>query len=271
MPLPYAAAERVLNEVGVMHQADLGLLELIAWERKALVQYKHLDGAEARLAVVGQKAIITISTTIEDPYRRRFSIAHELGHLEMHRIQSSIALCTGEDIDDWRARRARANREQEANAFASALLLPERFFGPLCRQQEPSLDRIAELAKAFQVSLTATALRYMDFCTEPCAIVFSQNGTIKWFQGSKDFEDLRVFIDVPSRLDRSSYASLFFQGDSIPSTRHRVYASSWFTSGRYRHDASIYEQSWPMPKYNAVLTLLWVFDVIEDEDSDYEV
>jgi Zn-dependent peptidase ImmA (M78 family) len=123
MPHPRAAAERVLHEVGVVHQADLRLLELIAWERNAIVQYKHIDGAEARLAVVGEKAIITVSTTIEDPYRRRFSIAHELGHLEMHRSHSSLELCTGEDINDWRSRRASATREQEANEFASALLL----------------------------------------------------------------------------------------------------------------------------------------------------
>jgi hypothetical protein len=32
---------------------------------------------------------------------------------------------------------------------------------------------------------------------------------------------------------------------------------------------TIYEQSWPMPKYDAVLTLLWIFDVIDDEESDY--
>jgi hypothetical protein len=269
MPHPRAAAERVLHEVGVVHQADLRLLELIAWERNALVQYKHIDGAEARLAVVGEKAIITVSTTIEDPYRQRFSIAHELGHLEMHRSNNSLELCTGEDIDNWRSRRASATREQEANEFASALLLPEQFFSPLCRKKEPSLDLIGELADNFQVSLTATALRFVYFCTEPCAVVFSQHGIITWFQGSKDFEDLGLFIDVSSRLDRSSYAARFFQGDSIPSARQRVSASSWFTSGRYRKDASIYEQSWPMPKYDAVLTLLWIFDVIDDEESDY--
>ena len=119
MPHPRAAAERVLHEVGVVHQTDLRLLELIAWERNAFVQYKHIAGAEARLAVVGEKAIITVSTTIEDPYRQRFSIAHELGHLEMHRSNNSLELCTGEDIDDWRSRRAKITREQEAKGLSS--------------------------------------------------------------------------------------------------------------------------------------------------------
>lgn len=266
MPHPRSAAERVLNEVGVVHQEDLKFLECIAWERKALVQYEHLDGAEARIAVVGERAIITISTAIKDSRRRRFSIAHELGHLEMHRMDSSLTLCTGEDINDWRSRRARTNREQEANEFASALLLPERFFAPLCKKEEPSLDLVNELADTFEVSLTATALRYLDFCNEACAVVLSQNGGIKWFRGSKDFEDLGVFIDTPSPLDRSSYASLFFRGDALPPARNRVYASAWFVPGRYKHDAAIYEQSWPMPTYNAVITLLWIYDDIEEDD-----
>jgi len=109
-----------------------------------------------------------------DPRRRRFSIAHELGHLEMHRLQSRLALCTGEDIDDWRGRRASAHREQDANEFAAALLLPERFLGPLCTHKAPSLELVAELADTFEVSLTATALRYLHFCNEACAVVFEK-------------------------------------------------------------------------------------------------
>ena len=267
MPQPSSVANRVLDEVGITKIEDLALLDLIAWERGALVQYRNLSGVEARVAVIGERAIITVSHTVEDDRRRRFSIAHELGHLEMHRTESSLALCTGEDLDNWRTRRSAANREQEANEFASALLLPERFFSPLCKKKEPSLELVAELADTFEVSLTATALRYLAFCNEACAVVFSRDGDIRWFQGSRDFEDIGVFINTSSPLDRSSYASLFFRGDHIPSVRHRVYASTWFVPGKYHPDAMIYEQSWPMTKYNAVLTLLWVADVIEDEED----
>jgi Zn-dependent peptidase ImmA (M78 family) len=264
---PLSAAERVLDEVGIARPEDLELLELIAWERGALVQDRPLHGAEARLALVGRRALITISAAMADPRRRRFSMAHELGHLEMHRLQSSLALCTGEDIDDWRGRRASAHREQEANEFASALLLPARFLDPLCKHKAPSLELVAELADTFEVSLTATALRYLHFCNEACAVVFSQAGNIQWFRGSKDFDDLGVFVDVPSRLSRLSLAALFFQGRAIPPTRCHVNASAWFAPGRYKHDAVIYEQSRPMPQYNAVLTLLWVADEIEAEED----
>jgi len=263
---PDYTAKRVLDELGVTGREDLALLESIAWERGAMVRDKHLDGAEARLTVIGRRAIITISTTV-DPRRRRFSIAHELGHLEMHRLNSGLILCTNQDLDDWRSQHAGTNLEQEANEFASALLLPERFFAPLCKREEPSLDIVAEMAETFDVSLTATALRYLHFCGEPCAVVFSQDGYIRWFRGSEEFEDIGVFVDVRSKLDPSSLAAAFFRGHTVRTTAKRVDVSAWFAPGRYRHDATVLEQSWAMPSYNAVLTLLWVDDDIEDDDD----
>ena len=139
MASPYYAAERVLDELGITSPEDLQLLDSIAWERGATVLYKPLRSAEARLAAVGNRAIITISSSVEDPHRRRFSIAHELGHLEMHRHHSSVVLCTGQDIDDWEKQRAGTSLEREASEFASALLLPERFFASLCKDETPSL------------------------------------------------------------------------------------------------------------------------------------
>jgi len=263
---PVAAAERVLNEVGITRLEDLSLLELIAWERGALVRSTYLTGAEARIAMAGERAIITVSTTVRDPRRRRFSVAHELGHLEMHRTEGGLALCVSADIDEWQSQPTHAGREKEANQLAAALLLPERFLNTLCRKREPSLDLIAELADRFDVSLTATALRYLQFCNEACAVVFSRNGIIQWFRGSKYFDELRVFVPVARRLDRASLAASFSQGDTLSATRTRVYASTWFAPGRYNRDATIYEQSWLMPSYNAVLTLLWVADEIDEDD-----
>jgi hypothetical protein len=267
---PSFAAERVLDELGIRNPDDLQLLDLIAWERGALVRTQHLDGAEARITIGKRRAIITVSTAIKSSQRRRFSIAHELGHLELHRAQNSISICLGEDLDDWKPQRVGISFEQEANEFASALLLPERFFGSCCRKCDPSLDYIAQLAEDFDVSLTATAIRYAVFCEEPVAVVFSHGGHIRWFRGSQDFEELRedlgFFIDVRSRLDPSTQAYRIFQNRSVRVNPRTVSASAWFTSGKYRSDGRILEQSWGMPNYDAVLTLLWVDEDIEDDD-----
>jgi Zn-dependent peptidase ImmA (M78 family) len=270
---PIRSAERVLDELEISSPDDLQLIEQIAWARGALVRYEKLEGSEARLTAVGNPAIIIISTLMSNPPRKRFSIAHELGHFEMHRHRTSLSLCTKEKIDDWWSGKSNKetsyNQEQEANVFASALLLPERFFAPYCVDQEPSLYYISELADRFVVSLTATSLRYLYFSDEPLAIVFSQNNRISWFQETKSFGELRdelgFFIDVRSRLDASTRAAFYFRSGGIPPGMKSVKASSWFTAGDYNEGANIKEHSIAMPSYNAVLTLLWIDDVIDDE------
>lgn len=271
MPDPVNAAERVLNDLGITDSNDLQLLDLIAWERGALVNHGHLYGAEGRLTVIATRAIITVSTAIRSQQRIRFTTAHELGHFEMHHRGSQLLLCLDEDIDHWGPQRSATDKESEANEFASALLLPERFFAPMCLAEEPSLDFIIQLAGTFDASLTATALRYSRFCDQPVAVVFSQDGNIRWFRGSMDFdevrEDLGFFVDVRGSLDPSTYAARFFQGYHMPDQPKPVAASAWLTPGRYESDATIQEQSVAMPTYNAVLSLLWIDDDIEEQDD----
>lgn len=267
MANPYNSAQRLIDELGINDRSDLELLEQIAWERGALVTEKKLDGAEARIVIVGRRAIITVSSTINDPHRRRFSIVHELGHLEMHRRENKLALCTNDDLDDWTSRRSNMNLEQAANEFASAFLLPDKFFAPLCEDREPSLDLVAELAEMFNTSLTATALRFTHFSNDACAIVYLKDGRIKWFQGSNEFYELGLFIDVRSKLDPDSMAAKLFRGYSPPDRPRDVPALTWLVSGNYRRDAMIKEQSWSMPRHHSVITLLWIGDDIPEDDE----
>lgn len=242
-------------------------IELVAWARGALVLDDKLEGAEARLAAVSQRAIITVSSAVKDPRRRRFSIAHELGHWEMDRYTSELSVCTTDDLNNWIPQPSKPDREQQANEFAAALLTPEQFFAPLCQDQDPSFELISDLADRFNVSLMATAMRYVRFTSEPCAIVFSKDGLVKWFSGSKDFNDLGLFIEVRVKPDPSSLAASFFQGRSISPSQRNVSASVWLAPGHYRKNAKIREQALTMPNYNSVLTLLWIDEDIKDEDD----
>jgi Zn-dependent peptidase ImmA (M78 family) len=273
MPYPNAAAERVLDELAISSIDDLRFLEEIAWARGALVRYKNLSGCEARLMAVGKPAIITISASIEDPRRQRYSIAHELGHLEMHRYKSSLNACKKEQINDLCLLKTNLGEindlEHEANTFASELLLPKRFFNPRCINNDPSFDLISSLANEFNVSLTATALKYVCITDEPIVIIYSEGNRIRWFHGSKSFEEIRddlcFFIDVRSQLDATTRAAYFFRNGGIPPGMKPVPASAWFTPGNYIATATIKEHSISMPNYDAVLTLLWIDEEIDED------
>jgi hypothetical protein len=264
--LAEAKATAIIHELGIEAPAEI-CVEDIAWICGALVRDESLQGTEARLVTSGNRGVISVSRRIVEPGRRRFAIAHEIGHFELHRQASSLALCIASDIE-VRPRQSAVSseneREQEANTFASALLMPEFLFRPRCQKRIPSFALIEQLADDFKTTLTATALRYITFCPERCALVFSQDRRIRWYNATTDFG---FHIPVREELDPYSLAIDFFDGKPLPDRMEMVDASTWLR-GRYRSDAMIKEESRALPRYNAVLTLLWIHEEIEpDEDT----
>ncbi len=252
-------AEQLIADLGIAVPTELSV-EDIAWERGALVRDELLEGSVARLVMFGRRGMITVSTTIREAGRRRFAIAHELGHLEMHRGVSDLNLCLDSDIEPrWRRE---DDPEQEANEFASGLLMPENLFAPRCEKKPPSLALVESLANEFITSLTATAVRYVELSREPCAVVYSQARQIQWYRALKDFG---FHVRVGEEVDRYSIADDCFAGRATPGRPTSVDASSWFAPGRFKDDAMIKEDSRAFPNYNAVLTLLWIDQDIERE------
>ena len=263
---PEYVAGQLLAELNINNHEDLFYLEEIASRRHALVVYETLKGSEARLAVVGNRAFITVSDSVLNPHRRRFSIAHELGHLEMHRYESSLSICQSQDLNKWQTNQSERNLETEANLFAAAFLLPQAFFEPLCFNTNPSLDLISELGRSFKTSLTATALRYIHFSLEPCVIAYSEEGKVRWVIPNSAFKELGVYVESRVRLDTSSLAHKALQRNEQQITG-RVALDTWAAPGKYNHHATIQEESWVFNRHNAILTLLWVDEEIYEEDD----
>jgi hypothetical protein len=74
------------------------------------------------------------------PARRRFTIAHELGHWRLHRdAEEHAVFCRSSSIEpeDTKARVPIAAAEDEANVFAAAMLMPAR----LVREQYVRCER----------------------------------------------------------------------------------------------------------------------------------
>ena len=146
--------------------------------------------------------MITISRQIGDRRRKRFSIAHELGHMELREWLVST-WCLKEDIENWR-QRANAELETEANQFAAALLMPSKMMAPMWADRDASLDLVRSLTEVFDTSLTATAIRLVDQTTENVVVIMSQAGRVRWFHGSSTFNELSsnlgLFIDIEPSL-----------------------------------------------------------------------
>jgi hypothetical protein len=91
----------------------------------------------------------------EWPARRRFTIAHELGHWCMHRAGRERLFCRASAVDPPEERPERPVVEREADAFAAALLMPAQLM-----QREYKHDREFErLCERFEVSGSAMGRR----------------------------------------------------------------------------------------------------------------
>lgn len=259
---PETVANEVLDDLQISSPEDLQLLPQIAFARGAVIREDNLEGTEARLTYLRDKSIITISSNIANPERKRFSICHELGHLELH---SNFYSCKTEDIKDKLLTEI-DDDESQANQFASAFLLPARFVEEEFVGNVPTFDLIRAVASEFNTSLTATALRMTDFSKEPIAVVFSFAGKIKWFRETDDFKKMELFVKVGSSVTQISSAGRLFNGKDIRAGWREVPLDSWLKEGNFIKDAKIKESSLHMPNYNAVLSLLWIDDIIEPDE-----
>ena len=77
-------AFKLAQQYGFSHPSEIDL-ESIAMDRGVLVVYGRLHGCEARLVRKGRSAgLIRVRDDIPAPGQKRFALAHDLGHWELH-------------------------------------------------------------------------------------------------------------------------------------------------------------------------------------------
>ena len=134
-------------------------------EVKAYDLGEDVSGA---LVINNGKGFIGYNPT-ESKVRQRFTIAHELGHYELHNKQNVSALFVDKqfkvEFRNLDSSTGEMVREREANAFAAALLMPERLLRKEIKNHHFDLsddDNLQELAKLFNVSVSAMTFRLMN-------------------------------------------------------------------------------------------------------------
>lgn len=219
------------------------------------IREETLVGAEARLVRNGPKGVIRINSAIQLIGRKRFTIAHELGHWRLHDVVFQV--CTEEDLNGSGSKII----EVEANAFAGAFLMPTLIFSPYCSGIPPDLGLVCELADIFKTTMTATALRFIEESSYPCAVVMSENRKILWWKSRKDSG---FWLEKGWEISPKSNAWDPLQGQR----RRRVHPSLWFSETERFSNVDLYEQSMSLGRYGNTLTLLSIEDKLESEDDE---
>lgn len=241
-----SAAKRLIEELDIRHPSEIDV-ELIAADRGLQVRYRPLAHEAGHLLRATQTGIITVDPSAQRSEKWRFVIAHELGHFLLHPTLDQFCICTDKDLNAWYRE---SGHEADANYFAAELLMPESLFKKHCDRNRPSLVDIRELSARFKTSLTATAIRFVEFCPEPCAIVHSSNGRVDWCLKTNDF---RLFIRPGQTLTRSTYAGDIFAGVRVDDRPQLIDGAGWSA----KSNLDVQEHSIMLGSYGSVLTMLW--------------
>lgn len=249
-----AEAQRIWRRYGFNSPNDL-VLEDLAMTLGILVRDDRLDSAVARLVRDGDRALVRVSDRIQEPGRRRFAIAHEIGHWLLHRKQSQLLACTNEDM---LAAYGSSPFEVEASVFAGALLMPQHLFIERTSGRRPTRDVITDLCEYFDTTLTATAMRYVEASNDYYAFVVSERNKIRWWRASDSFMNLSLWIECGSSVPANSAAAAFFRGETVPSDPQELDLVDWLGELEDIDGDTIIEQAFPMPRYGQVISLLWL-------------
>lgn len=258
---PGQLAEKRIAELGITGAGDIDV-EAIAYEAQMLVEYETLDGCEATLVGVGNRAIATVRPSGVRG-RDRFSIGHELGHWEMHRGRSFA--CRVDDPDSNLT--SDKPREKEADEYSAHLLMPSTIFNPEVRSLgKPGFRELDDLSRRFDASLLATCIRLADIDALPVVVACYSSSGRRWS---------KVAAQVPRRwwlrdkLDDDSFAhSLLACGTRTVSARKQP-GEIWFENS----DAENYEVTEEcMPgRAGEVLVLLYLSSPMLDARYDPNV
>jgi len=249
-------AIKFFDELGIKHPNDLPI-EDIAYSQGAFIENNDLEGCEGRIVFDNDEAIVTIDKKINYEPKRRFIIAHELGHFRMHKNLNPCFIDNEHTLNEWYAT---GIHELEANCFSAELLMPEVIIRPLFKGRKFNLDIIYEVSEEFKTSITATLLRYRELGDYPMALILVKNGFVEWSQFTTDFP--LTFIPKGSKVSPWTVAGDFFHnGNELEENPEKVAAIEWFPEdfnlNKFKN-WEFYEQCFRASK-ESVLACLWTF------------
>lgn len=217
---------------------------------------------------VRKNGIILIQEGL-DPRRKRFTIAHELGHflITTHKpATEGQFLCDKAAFCSWNPKKQRATlrMEAEANRFAAALLMPPQHVRKLInRDKYASLSNVLEIVEKCDVSKEAASRCFVEYCSERVAVLITKDGHLLRHYRGKEFP--RLSISEGDRLPDTSCYWGSRSGAELTDVE-RTPGASWLDLGFGESPPMMLEQV--HPQANGFATILLKVLPSSNEERD---
>lgn len=229
-------------------------IEKIAFGESLIIEESDLSECLGKINFTKSGGLITVDIKIKGRGQKRFTIAHEMGHFfnEHHLIERKKYSCLNSDFFP----NAIKKRENDANEFAAEFLMYSKWFLEYVRGKKLEIKMLKGTAEYFNVSLSATAIRYSKIGKYPIAVILSKNGAVIWSSINEYFP--YKFVPKGYKVRETAGAYDYFKGKEMQSGIDLVPVLAWFGSDFHgKSNKYLNEENYGMKNYNSVLTVLW--------------
>lgn len=253
---PVYQAKELLRQYGIKDITSLDLADLAFANNALIIETDNLS-ADGR-TIFGEKySLIKINKNIPYLGKKRFTIAHEIGHLILHRHIQPLFLDDDSTLEYFK----KGHQESEANEFAAELLMPEAQFKRECEGKKFSPDLLRALAEKFQTSITSVAYKYFEHGNHPVCLIYSFNNKVRYWKRPDGYSHFLIdYTKLPP--PDGSVAQEFYNENKIHprnQSKQQIWKSTWFDMKHWEsdNDYKFYEYCIITPKYNTALSVVW--------------
>ena len=249
---PIIAAIELRKSIGWIAPSDF-TLDTVADFLGINIKEVPIKGSEGRIIINGEYGIISINSAIDYQPSKNFIIAHEIGHFLLHK-DLMICLDTKKTLSEWHKK---GPQEEEANLFASELLMPSNQYRLKVNGKKMSLALINDVSSYFNVSKLSTFLKYVSHGDYPVMVIFMENGLVKWKDYSSDFPF--KYLPHNSKIPAYTVAGDYFYHNSFESEPEKIDAIEWFPEDfqiKFNKDYTLWEQCYKVSE-NGLVSCLW--------------
>lgn len=191
--------------------------------------------------------------------RIRFTFAHELGHYIIDEHRNSLKKPGTRPHSSFPLVSQDIMIEREADHFAACLLLPENRIKKDVFRRMFHATLIDEISAKYNVSVTATLLRFISMGNHPIMVVCSRNGMISWHRESDGFPFTYPLYGHKGRVpEYTSAGEYFYEKKKNQNRAETVFAGEWFKVN-YKSDQNrkLFEYCYYFDSLNQVVSVIW--------------
>ena len=255
-------AKQLLEEIGYDEITDIPMKYFVSGLGATLIE-EPLKNSDGKIIMGKSKTLIKINSNIPYASKKRFTIAHEIGHFLMHKNieihnENSNTLNW---FNNTEQQLKKGIQEWEANDFASELLMPEPIFRREANGKEFTPELLKKLSERFKTSLTSTVFKSLQLDLHPLLVVFISNGIVKyWSKSNSWIYRVKDITRLPPPDTSVAREYIEHDYDFIYTGKDKaqiIEKSTWCVLKERELDSDFFEYCIPTKQYKTIISVIW--------------